>query len=251
VLLYDSDNPDFIPDGVAAAGYCDGYAAAAWSARGWSRFPNAIRIAVFATTDDGHALDVEMGNATPNQTPNWVQRRRAAGILRPWVYCNRSNRPAVEGALAAAGILSDQVALWVATLDGTQIVSAGPYPVAAVQYANAAMSGGHYDLSIVNEVFGPGAGTLGGDVTPDEHLWLQIVKTSVIGPPPTSVVGHTDADLLNIFNTTSNADIITAFGQAGYTYMYKLAHMAQSPNAAEPPETEPTKLSGTFSGTLS
>jgi hypothetical protein len=161
-LLYDSTNPNDIPAGVFAAGYVDGIFA--WPADSWARFSAVKRIAVFATTDDGDALDVERFDATPDQAPGWVQRRRAAGVLRPWVYCNRSNRPDVEGALTAAGVLADQVALWVATLDGTRTVPAGPYPIAAVQYANAAMSGGHYDLSIVNELFGPGQGSLGGDM---------------------------------------------------------------------------------------
>ena len=167
-LLFDSDNPDSIPDGVWAAGYVDGYAAPAWFARGFPRFPNAKRIAVFGQTNDGDCLDVERGDATPSEAPQWVQWRRAAGVLQPWVYCNRSNRSAVEAALASAGITASQVALWVATLDGTQTVPVGPYPVAAVQYANAAMSGGHYDLSLVNQTFGPGGGTIGDEVTQAE-----------------------------------------------------------------------------------
>jgi hypothetical protein len=161
VIMYDSDNPDAIPSGVAAAGYVNGYAALAWFARGFTRFPNARRITVFPT-DEGDTCDVEWLDLTPEQAPPWVKGRRAAGVLVPWVYCNRSNRPAVERALTLAGILSDQVALWVATLDGTKTVPAGPYPIAAVQYANSAMSGGHYDLSVVNQTFGPGGGSLGG-----------------------------------------------------------------------------------------
>jgi hypothetical protein len=183
MILYDSDNPDSIPDGVAAAGYCDGYAAYPpydWLGKGFARFPNALRIAVFASTNDGHALDVENGDATPDQAPAWVKAAHARGVSRPWVYVNRSNRSAVERALIAAGILTDQVALWVATLDGTQTVAAGPYPVAAVQYANSLISGGHYDLSIVNEVFGPGGGSIiGGDMTPEESAKLDSVNTNV------------------------------------------------------------------------
>jgi hypothetical protein len=160
-IMYDSDNPDSIPNGVAAAGYVNGYAGPAWLARGFPRFPNARRITVFPT-DEGDTCDVEWLDLTPEQAPPWVKGRLAAGVLQPWVYCNRSNRPAVEAALAAAGLTGAQVALWVATLDGTQTVPAGPYPVAAVQYANANASGGHYDLSLVNQTFGPGGGTIGG-----------------------------------------------------------------------------------------
>lgn len=54
----------------------------------------------------------------------------------------------------------------------------------------------------------------------------QILAAVTMPPPPrpASVAGHTDAELLNIFNTTSNADIITAFKQEGYDYMSALAH---------------------------
>jgi hypothetical protein len=177
VLLYDSDNPDSIPDGVHAAGYCDGYAALAWNARGWVRFPNALRIAVSAASNDGHALDVENGDALPWQAPGWVRMRRTAGVPLPWVYVNRSNRPSVEFELNKAGILSTEVALWVATLDGTINVPAGPYPVAAVQYADSAMTGGHYDLSTVNELYGPGRGTLGGDevLDPTDPIVVELL----------------------------------------------------------------------------
>lgn len=176
-VMYDSDVPSAIPGGVPAAGYCDGYAAAAWNGPyGFGRFTNPIRIAVFASTNDGHALDVENGDATPAQAPAWVRRRLAAGVARPWVYCNRSNRGAVENALRAAGLTADQVALWVATLDGTQTVPAGFYPVAAVQFANSALSGGHYDLSIVNDLYGPTAHHIGGDImSPTDFKALVIL----------------------------------------------------------------------------
>jgi hypothetical protein len=181
VLLYDSDQPQAIPAGVWAAGYCDGYAASAW-AQYWSKFPGARRIAVFlgTTVTDGDSFDVESGDMTPAEAPAAVANAHKRGVAVPWVYCNRSNRPAVENALIMAGILSDQVALWVATLDGTQTVPPGPYPVAAVQYLNSAHSGGHYDISIVNAVFGPGGGTIGGDMFEDaDRQLLNLVNQGV------------------------------------------------------------------------
>ena len=180
MIQYDSDNPDSIPDGVAAAGYCSGYAAAAWNARGWNRFPTARRIAVFPGGNDGDTFDVEWLDLTAEQAPAEVKAAHARGIAVPWVYVNRSNRAAVENSLVLAGILSDQVALWVATLDGTQTVPAGRYPVAAVQYAGSATSGGHYDLSLVSSLFGPGGGSLGGsDMTPQESAFLSDLHAAV------------------------------------------------------------------------
>ena len=149
------------------AGYVDGIYA--WNQSGWDRFPNAtkIRIAISATTNDGHVLDVETGDASPNQAPGWAKMRLASGLSSVAIYMNRNTRPAVEAALQSSKLLNTQVCLWVATDDGTLSVPTGYYGVVAVQYANSTLSGGHYDLSNVPgfwpgvDIFGPGGGSLG------------------------------------------------------------------------------------------
>ena len=172
LIIYDSDNPDDIPSGVKAAGYVNGYAHVAWDARGWARFPDAIRISVFAY-NAGDALDVENGDATPAQAPGWVKMRLAAGVALPWVYVNRSNQRATEDAMWAGGIPLYKAAMWVATLDGTKAVARYRYPVAAVQYANSTLAGGHYDLSITTAA---GDAALGvPDLTSTEHDWLAAI----------------------------------------------------------------------------
>lgn len=198
-LLYDSTNPRDIPAGVQRAGYCDGIYR--WSA---ADLVGAVRIAVSAATNDGDALDVENGDATPDQAPGWVSRRRAAGVPRPWVYCNRSNRSAVEFNLKRFGITADQVALWVATLDGTQVVAAGPFPVAAVQYANATLAGGHYDISLVNDLFGPGGGSLEDDMFND----LDRKYLYELGQRVASLTGVAGTDTVTVAPTLS--DLATA-----------------------------------------
>jgi hypothetical protein len=205
MLMYDSDQPQAIPNGAYAAGYVDGYAASAWASPvGFPRFPEARRIAVFfgTTVTDGDSFDIENGDMTPAEAPAAVHNAHARGVQVPWCYCNRANRPAVENALIMAGVMSDQVALWIATLDGTQTVPPGPYPIAAVQYANSAMSGGHYDLSLVNAVFGPGGGTIGGDElktyivnTPTEGQWLLCLPSGYYVHLTTgAVVGQLQGD---------------------------------------------------------
>ena len=168
MIIYDSTNPYDIPTSAeAVAPYVDGLYGpehkALGSATGWdeaaiSRFPNAVKIgiAVFASTNDGRALDVERYDATPAQAPGWVHMRIAAGAKLPLlIYCNRSNGAAVESALDGGGFHpgDGKVALWPATLLGSKTVvwnngAAPRYPVAMIQYANSALSGGHYDLSI-------------------------------------------------------------------------------------------------------
>lgn len=191
-MLYDSVNAFDIPANVeAVAGYVDGIYA--WGPDSWARFATSfkLRIAVRASTNDGHALDVETGNASPSEVPGWVARRHAAGVQAPWIYCNRVNRPNVEAALAGAQIPPSDVALWIATLDGTRTVPAGPYPIAAVQWASPAISGGHYDISDVNADYGAAPGVLEGPVQskdfPDDflvtlHHLLQLAAFGVIDP---------------------------------------------------------------------
>lgn len=153
--MYDSTSAADIPGGATmVAGYVDGKYR--WSDADWARFPNATkaRICVLGA-NDGHVGDIEDGAMTPAQGVDWARTRLASGLKVVACYVNRSNRATVERLLLSAGIRPDQAVLWVATLDGTRIVAPGPYPVVAVQYANAALSGGHYDLSEVAD-FWPG-----------------------------------------------------------------------------------------------
>lgn len=146
VTMYDSTVATDIPANVTdVAGYVDG--SFMWQSAWWDRFPSArkTRIATIASTLDADALDVETGDATPAQTPDWVRKSRPQRGRLPWVYCNRSNRSAVEN--ACSGL---RYRLWVSTLDGFVGMQPGAL-VAATQYAGEnSGSGGHFDLSLVD-----------------------------------------------------------------------------------------------------
>ena len=177
MIIYDSTNPQDIPTSAeAVAGYVDGIYA--WPDSGWLRFPNSVKLSIaVSASSQADALDVETGDATPSQAPGWVKAQIARGI-KPWIYCNRSNRSAVEVACQSAGIGPTQMALWVATLDGTQSVAAGFYPVAAVQYANSTLAGGHYDLSITT-AYGDTSGSLTGglDLATADDIMAKLDKS--------------------------------------------------------------------------
>lgn len=146
--MYDSTDATAIPaDAEMVAGYVDGRFV--WPQAWWDRFPNAtkVRIAVFASTNDGTVLDVENGDATPAQAPRWLQNRLAAGESRPTIYCSRDARDAVEA--ACQGIQHD---LWIGTLDGTENIPG----TVAVQYAGTAITHADFDLSIVTDDTWPG-----------------------------------------------------------------------------------------------
>jgi hypothetical protein len=126
-----------------AAGYVDGLYK--WSAADWALFPNPVhvRIAVFGTTNDGHVLDCEQGNATPAQSVDWVLMRRRAGI-DPTVYCGRNTWwPQIRAAFKARGVPEPHY--WVADYAVSQTNPQIPAGAIALQYRDA----GSYDLSIV------------------------------------------------------------------------------------------------------
>lgn len=147
--MYDSVNPETIPAGAEmVAGYVDGMYANVHLMR--TRFPHAVvvGIAVFAHTDDGEVLDIERGDATPNQAPGWVQMRRRAGC-NPSVYCSASVWNEVRNAFHSAGIREPHY--WVAEWDGNPTI---PNGAVAKQYRN----GSGYDTSVVLDTW-PGVDT--------------------------------------------------------------------------------------------
>ena len=77
-IFYDAVTAGKIPKNPQGVmGYVDGLYK--WSDKDWALFgPSVVKvpIAVFASTNDGHVLDVEQGDATPAQSVDWVLMRR-------------------------------------------------------------------------------------------------------------------------------------------------------------------------------
>lgn len=150
--MHDSVNAKDIPRNAAmVGGYVSGQFR--WSAADWALFPNAVhvRIATQANINDGNCLDVEPGDATADQSVDWVLMRRRAG-LDPSVYCNQLNGwDAIKAAFRRRGVTEPHY--WVARYDGSALIPGG---AVAKQYANPPLHGqGHFDLSIVAD-FWPG-----------------------------------------------------------------------------------------------
>lgn len=178
--MYDAVTAANIPgDARMVAGYIDRIVLAPWSAADWGRFPNAVKVTIVkkASTNDGHVLDVEPGDATPAQAPGWVQMRREAGA-DPTVYMNASTWPAVRQAFIDQGVA--QPHYWVAKYDGVASIPADWLALGCVakQYAGNVAPG--IDLSIVVD-FWPGVDGEEADMTPDEHLMLQRIYGQCTG----------------------------------------------------------------------
>jgi hypothetical protein len=143
LLAYDSTRPELIPaTAPVILYYADGRYK--WSGEQLARFPDAR---VRAITVEGDPvcdiIDVESGDCTPGDVPNFLRARLDMGVATGTVYCNRSTLATVQ---LMAGSLPFN--LWLATLDGSKPNAVtGPGRLVAVQYAGG--EDAEYDTSIV------------------------------------------------------------------------------------------------------
>lgn len=116
--MFDSVNLAEIPkDAPAVAGYVGGM----WPTFPHLKtsFPHAHRLSIAVNaSQDADCLDVELGDATPEQAPAWVSRQLKRGVKRPVVYCSVAGAEGVLGALSRAGIRRSAIRLWTAHYTG-------------------------------------------------------------------------------------------------------------------------------------
>jgi hypothetical protein len=170
--MYDAVTAANIPAGARmVAGYIDKIKLEPWSAADWARFPTAVKVTIVkkASTNNGHVLDVEPGDATPAEAPGWVRMRRAAGA-DPTVYCNTSTWPVVRAAFRAAGVAEPHY--WLARYDGKPEWDTGWAAAGVVAKQFAGDVDRKYDLSSVAD-FWPGVDGKDTDVelTDKVTLW--------------------------------------------------------------------------------
>jgi len=142
------------PNAPKVAGYVNG--TYAWSQADWNLFPDAdhVTISTTASANAGDVLDVEAGDATPDQSAGWIAMRKAAGLYRPTIYCSRSVIPAVRAGTGSY-VLGTDYDIWVADYTGSphEVTAPGSPSVncAATQYASTA----NYDVSMVYDTAWP------------------------------------------------------------------------------------------------
>jgi hypothetical protein len=167
------------PRPALVAGYVDKIRLEPWSGDDWALFPAARKVTIVkkASTRDGHVLDVEIGDATPDQAPSWAAQRRRDGFAYPVIYCNRSTWPLVKQAFADQNVAPPLY--WIATASGQPVIPDGAI---AAQYL---LDYQGVDVSVVADYW-PGVDPAPAqgdddDMTPDERLMLQRVYGQLTG----------------------------------------------------------------------
>lgn len=116
--MFDAVDVTAIPQTApAVAGYVDGH----WPtyARLLHSHPDARHLSVATSAhNDAQALDVEAGDATPWEAPDWLLRQHRRGVKRPVLYASVSSWPALRGALDRAGVRRDTYRVWTAHYTG-------------------------------------------------------------------------------------------------------------------------------------
>ena len=149
--MYDSAEPSAIPPTAPiVAGYVDGLYA--WKPADWARFPHAthVTIATGAASLLADVLDVENGDATPAEVPEWLAKRAYIGAPRGVIYTSLSNWPNVTAAVERANVPASRTPMyWIAEWNGDPTI---PQGAIAKQYRSPVApfggeSPGHYDVS--------------------------------------------------------------------------------------------------------
>lgn len=118
VQMFDSISVNQIP---ASAPAVAGYVGGTWPTylRLLEVFPRAYHLSIAVNAgEDAECLDIEGGDAVPDQAPAWVRRQEARGVRRPVVYASVSSMQTVLAALQSNGIQPTAVRLWTAHYTG-------------------------------------------------------------------------------------------------------------------------------------
>lgn len=178
LVMFDSTTPSAIPaTAQAVAGYVGG------DYTTWPevlhRWPHARHLSIAVNAEeDADCLDVEKGDATPQDAPRWFHRQLARGLRRkPKFYCSLSVVPELERVLLEAGVRRDEYEVWSAHYTGVAHVCDARCGLAkaaeATQWDNRAL-GRTLDESLCGpHFFEPAKAAPLAYLTPRERVTVQ------------------------------------------------------------------------------
>lgn len=113
-VMYDTVTLNTVPPNPqAVAGYTSG---------NWptyiplvKKYPRAKHLSIaVSASHDAECLDIENGDASPEQAPQWVRRQHARGVRRPVVYGSVSAMENIINILSRDSIPRNQYRVWTA-----------------------------------------------------------------------------------------------------------------------------------------
>lgn len=161
--MFDSANPADVPlTSDLVAGYVDG--GSPWSADAFARFAAAgktvVRICVYNDRFDANMIDIEPGNNDAAGAVPWIAGMWERGRT-PTVYCFSDAGPtgyrisdvraACDAAVPPVRHPLFVIAKW--DNDPSTFDPTGDPEIVGKQYANPALTGGHYDASVIADVW--------------------------------------------------------------------------------------------------
>lgn len=185
IRLYDSIRVSDVKrvastQGAAVAGYVDGtwadYTAMV------SAFPHDRHLSIAARpSDDADCLDVETGDAKPQDVPAWALRQHHRGVWRPVVYASTNVWPQIEEELRKANLPGVFVRRWLASWNGQADVPAG---YDAHQFTDRA-NGQNVDESVcLDDFFGVAPRRFVAQIELTEGSWQWSVRPQPFHTPP-------------------------------------------------------------------
>lgn len=197
LTMWDSIDTTQLPPGP---GYCyAGYVNGHWPNYNpiVSKFPghHVLSIAVFASAD-ADCLDVENGDATPQQAAGWFLRQLARGVARPCIYASASVIDTIISLMKAAGISRSSIRLWSAHY-GSGAHICGPascrltsLPADGTQWTSSAL-GRNLDESVLLDNF---FGTTPAPTPPPPVTYLTSAEMGhIMGQLPVLSAGMNDS----------------------------------------------------------
>jgi hypothetical protein len=224
--MYDSVDPFDIPtDATVVAGYVDGRYA--WTDAGWQRFSHTPRLTITVLNGDADVLDVETGDATPDEAVRWVASQRAAGRPHPGVYCNTNLWPTVRATFRAHQV--PEPWYWVADYDGRPDIPEG---AVAKQYIDAPGSGGHYDLTAISPELITYLHTGGkAMISPDD---ANLIATTILNWPITTVTKPTGSGGRPVWDVLGDGERVRADLLSDTTLVEDLVKALPAGGAVDP-----------------
>lgn len=187
--MFDGITPSAVPGGAAAyAGYVNGKWQSFEPLK--AQYPGALHVSIAVNVSaDARVLDVETGDATPEQAPGWATRQRQGGNPYPVIYMNESTWPAVRQAFADQKV--EPPLYWVAAyVSDPSHVPPIPVGAIAIQYYDF----GGYDASSIADYW-PGLDPAPATPTPPAQLEEdEDMKASAMAQNGVAMIGFAAGD---------------------------------------------------------